>query len=90
MDNKITAVRARQIAESNGANNVVVKLNVDYILRKIIKEASKGELHTYISTNELSGNDLTIEETFCELSNLGYIAVSADFDNNSKLYKVTW
>lgn len=90
MDDKITAAQARQIAESNGTNNVVVKLNVDYILGKIIKEASKGELHTYISTDELSGNDLTIQETFCELSNLGYITVSADFYNNSKLYKVTW
>lgn len=90
MDNKITAVRARQIAESNGANNVVVKLNVDYILQKIIKEANKGELHTYISTNELNGDDFVIQKTFTELGKLGYIAVSADFGNNSKLYKVTW
>ena len=90
MDNKITAVQARQIAKSNGVNNVAVKSNIYHILQKIIKEASKGELHTYISTNELIGNDLTIQETFCELSNLGYITVSADFDNNSKLYKVIW
>lgn len=90
MDNKITAAQARQIAERNGANNVAVNLNIYYILQKIIKEASKGELHTYISTNELIGNDLTIQKTFIELGQLGYISVSADFDNNSKLYKVIW
>ena len=90
MNNKITAVQARLIAKSNGVNNVAVELNICHILQKIIKEANKGELHTYISTNELIGNDLTIQETFCELSNLGYITVSAGFDNNSKLYKVIW
>lgn len=90
MNNKITAVQARLIAKSNGVNNVAVELNICHILQKIIKEANKGELHTYISTNELIGNDLTIQETFCELSNLGYITVSSDFDNNSKLYKVIW
>ena len=90
MDNKITAVQARQIAERNGANNAIVKLNVDYILDKIIKEANKGELHTYISTNELGGQDFIIQKTFSELDKLGYITVSEDFDKNSKLYKVTW
>jgi hypothetical protein len=90
MDNKITALQARQIAERNSANNAIVKLNIDYILEKIIKEANKGELHTYISTNELNGDDFAIQKTFTELGKLGYIAVNADFDNNSKLYKVTW
>ena len=90
MDNKITAMQARQIAERNGANNVAVNLNIYYILQKIIKEASKGELHTYISTNELISNDLTIQATFSELDKLGYTVVSADFVNNSKLYKVIW
>lgn len=90
MDNKIAAVQARQIAEAYGVNKFTVKSNIDYILEKIIKEANKGELHTYISTNELNGNDLTIQKTFTELGDLGYIVVSADFDNNSKLYKVTW
>ena len=90
MDNKITAAQARQIAEANGANNVAVKLNIYHILQKIIKEANKGELHTYISTSELCGQDFIIQETFNELGKLGYITVSADFVNNSKLYKVIW
>lgn len=92
MDNKITAVQARQIAEANGVNKFTVKSNIDYILEKIIKEANNGEMHTYISTNELNGDDLVIQKTFAELGKIGYfyIAVGTDFDNNSKLYKVTW
>lgn len=92
MNNKITAVRARQIAEVAGTNSTIVKLNVDYILEKIIKEANKGELHVYISSSELRGHiqDSIIQETFSELHKLGYNAISADFVNNSKLYKVTW
>lgn len=92
MNNKITATQARQIAEANGVNKFTVKSNIDYILEKIIKEANKGELHTYISTNELNGDDFAIQKTFAELGKLGYfyIAVGDDFDNNSKLYKVTW
>ena len=90
MDNKITAVQARQIAEANGANKFTVKLNIDYILEKIIKEANKGESHVYISSGELKGDDSTIQKTFSELGKLGYNTVSTDFVNNSKLYKVTW
>lgn len=90
MNNKITAVQARQIAEANCVNKFTVKSNIDYILEKIIKEANKGELHTYISTNELNGDNFAIQKTFTELGKLGYIAVGADFNNNSKLYKVTW
>lgn len=88
--NKISAVQARRIAEANGVNKFMVKSNIDYILEKIIKEANKSELHTYISTNELNGDDFTIQKTFTELGKLGYTVVSADFGNNSKLYKVTW
>lgn len=90
MDNKITAVQARQIAEANGVNKFTVKSNIDYILEKIIKEADKGELHVYISSGELKGDDSTIQKTFSELGKLGYNTVSNDFVNNSKLYKVTW
>lgn len=90
MDNKITAAQARQIAESNGANDVAVKSNIYHILQKIIKEANKGRLHVYISSSELCGQDFIIQKTFGELGKLGYVTVSADFVNNSKLYKVIW
>lgn len=87
MDKKITAVQARQIAEANGANNAIVKLNVDYILKKVIKEANKGELHCYVSINELYGHNPSpiIFETFEVIRDLGYKTF-----NCCGMIKITW
>ena len=84
----MTAVQARQIAEANGANKYMVKANVDYILEKIIKEANKGELHTYISTDELIGHTPSpiIFETFEIIRNMGY----KTFGCSSTIIKITW
>lgn len=89
MDNKITAVQARQISEANVANNFLVKSNIDYILERVIKEANKGELHLYVAGDKLGGNEFIIQQTFIELRKLGYTAFNISSDNDN-MYKIAW
>ena len=80
----LTARQARQIAE-NTINNTIVKNNVEYLLKKIIKNANKGECHTYIYKTELVGN-ISIEKiTIEQIQKLGYNVYL-----NDDMYKITW
>jgi hypothetical protein len=80
----LTARQARQIAE-NTINNTFVKNNVEYINTKIIREAKKGECHTYVSKAELCGNVNVEKITIEQIQKLGYIVYL-----QGNLYKITW
>ncbi len=80
----LTARQARQIAAKT-INNTIVKNNVEYILKKIIKEANKGEFHIYINNAELEGNVNVEKITMEQMQELGYNVYL-----NSCIYKITW
>ena len=80
----LTARQARQIAE-NTINNTFVKNNVEYLLKKIIKEANKGECHIYIKNTELDGNVNVEKITMEQIQKLGYNVYL-----HSCMYKITW
>ena len=80
----ITGRQARQIAE-NTINNIFVKNNVEYIIKKIMKKAVKGELHTYIYKAELAGNTNIEKITIEKIQILGYNVCVID-----DKYKITW
>lgn len=80
----LSARQARQISE-NTINNTFVKNNLEYILEKIVKEANKGEYHTYISKAELCGNINVEKLTIEQLQKLGYNVYL-----NSYIFKITW
>ena len=80
----LLARQARQIAE-NTINNTFVKNNLEYILKKIVKEANKGEYHTYINKTELVGDINTEKLTIEQIQKLGYNVYL-----NDDMYKITW
>ena len=80
----LSARQARQIAE-NAINNTFVKNNLEYILKKIVKDANKGEFHIYMYKTELVG-DINIEKiTIEQIQKLGYNVYL-----NGGMYKITW
>lgn len=81
----LSARQARQITENNVNNNTFIKNNLEYILKKIVKEAKKGEFHIYINKTELVG-DVNIEKmTIEQIQKLGYNVYL-----NDDMYKITW
>lgn len=80
----LTARQARQISAKT-IDNTIVKNNVEYILKKIIKEANKGEFHIYINNSELEGNVNVEKLTMEQMQELGYNVYL-----NSCIYKITW
>ena len=81
----LSAKQARQISEKNTANNTFVKRNLDYILKKIVEEANKGEYHIYIYEVEIAGNKTIEKMTIEQIQKLGYsVYLSGD------MYKISW
>ena len=82
----LSARQARQIVENkNTINNTFVKNNLEYILKKIVKEAKKGECHTYINKTELVGDINAEKLTIEQIQKLGYNVYL-----NDDMYKITW
>ena len=80
----LSARQARQISISKKTNNNLLKNNLEYILKKIVKEANKGEYHIYICKTELSG-DIIEKTAIEEIQKLGYNVYL-----NDDMYKITW
>ena len=80
----LSARQARQISE-NAINNTFVKKNLEYILKKIVKEANKGDCHMYMYDNVLVGDINIKKNTIKQIQKLGYNVYL-----NGGMYKITW
>lgn len=80
----LSARQARQISE-NAINNTFVKKNLEYILKKIVKEANKGDCHMYMYDTELVGDINIKKNTIKQIQKLGYNVYL-----NGGMYKITW